>query len=79
MDHAAHEQKGQGSWPFRFPKIARDSVLFGLGLVFAVNEVIVREVVRVEVLIFSGGLLGLPLAFLADDLRARLKSPGADE
>jgi hypothetical protein len=59
--------------PFRLPKVARTTVLFGFGLIVGAHEVLIRDESQVEVLIFAGGLLGLPLAFLADDLRAQNK------
>jgi hypothetical protein len=58
------------------PREWRDATLFGMGLVFAVNEVFIRQgPERPTVLLLIAGMIGLP-AFLRGDERRNGKANG---
>lgn len=45
----------------------RDLILFGAGIFFAVNELIIETNPRYEALIFIAGILGVPFVLRSDE------------
>lgn len=58
--------KKESKKKWTFPKIGRDSMLFGGGLAGVFHETVIAEVERPSLLVLFAAMLGLP-AFLRSD------------
>lgn len=57
----------------RLPRITRDALLFGVGLMLTIHEAVLRNSEpRPSLLVLYAGMMGLPAVFQADGVLAQL-------